>query len=61
MPARGQHGRDGKSRKAAELHLDEGVPVVALCERFGVGRTAVWQAVHRLRKERAVQQAGGAP
>jgi len=62
MPARGQHGSKAPaSRKAAALYLDEGIEIELLCERFGIGRGAIWGAINRLRKERAEQQPGGAP
>lgn len=53
MPARGQHGsKVPASRKAAQLYLDEGLEIGALCDRFGIRRTSLYQAVHRLREER---------
>ncbi len=53
MPARGQHGSKApRSRKAAELYLDDGLTIAALCERFGLARGTIWTAVDRLRRER---------
>jgi transposase-like protein len=46
--------RRGYSRRAAEIYIDEGELVSALCERFGLQRHSVWQAVHRLREERGL-------
>ncbi len=55
MPSRGQHGsKVPASRKAATLYLDEYIPIELLCERFGIGRGAIWQAVMKLRRERGV-------
>lgn len=52
MPAR--IDTDWKSRRAAELYLDEGVEISALVERLGIGRTLISAAIKRLRDERGI-------
>lgn len=44
-----------KSGKAAVMYLDEGIDMASLRERFGIGRSVIWAAVCRLRKERELQ------
>jgi predicted DNA-binding protein (UPF0251 family) len=50
-----------KARKAALLHLDEGVEIVACCERYGVARSAVWRVIKEVRAECAAAKAQAAP
>lgn len=54
MATRGQHGsKVSRSRRAAELYLDEQIPIAAVAERFGISKGSVWSEVYKVRKERA--------
>jgi lambda repressor-like predicted transcriptional regulator len=41
-----------EARKAAGLHLDEGISIATLRERFGLSRSTLWEAIDKLRRER---------
>lgn len=47
-----------RARRAALLHLDEGIAVPSLAERFDTTTASIYAAIRKLRQERGLAASG---